>query len=62
MVLLQKSRPCLTWIASPDKKVEESRKLGVVDSGKFVHSGRLRAPAVHGVSSISMFYEIVGSK
>ena len=41
----------LTWIASPDKKVEESRKLCVVESGKFVHSGRLRAPAVHGVSS-----------
>ena len=43
----------LTWIASPDKKLK-SRKLGIVDSGKFVHSGRLRAPAVHGVSSISV--------
>ena len=30
----------LTWIASVDKKVEESRKLGVVDSGKFAYSGR----------------------
>ena len=30
----------LTWIASVDKKVEESRKLGVVVSGKFVYSGR----------------------
>ena len=25
----------LTWIASVDKKVEESRRLGVVVSGKF---------------------------
>ena len=30
----------LTWIASVDKKVEESRKLGVVVSGKFAYSGR----------------------
>ena len=43
----------MTWIASSDKKVEESRNLGIVDSGKFVHSGRLRAPAVHGVSRSS---------
>ena len=30
----------LTWIASADEKVEESRKLGLVDSGKFVYSSR----------------------
>ena len=41
----------LMWIASVDKKVEESRKFDIVYSCKFVHSGRLRAPAVHGVSS-----------
>ena len=41
----------LTWIASGDTKVDESRKLGVVVSGKFGYSGRLRAPAMHGVSS-----------
>ena len=42
----------LTWIASGGTKVDESRKLGVVVSGKFGYSGRLRAPAMHGVSSI----------
>ena len=41
----------LTWIASGGTKVDESRKLGVVVSGKFGYSGRLRAPAMHGVSS-----------
>ena len=30
----------LMWIASVDKKVAESRKLGVVVSGKFAYSGR----------------------
>ena len=44
----------LTWIASPDKKVEECRTLCVVDSGKFVHSGRLRAPAVYLVYSYTL--------
>ena len=43
----------LTWIASGGTKVDESRKLGVVVSGKFGYSGRLRAPAMHGVSSIN---------
>ena len=43
----------LTWIASGGTKVDESRKLGVVVSGKFGYSGRLRAPAMHGVSSYS---------
>ena len=41
----------LTWIASGGTKVDESRKLGVVVSGKFGYSGRLRAPAMHGVQS-----------
>ena len=41
----------LTWIASGGTKVDESRKLGVVVSGKFGYSGRLRAPAMYGVSS-----------
>ena len=41
----------LTWIASGDTKVDGSRKLGVVVRCKFAYSGRLRAPAVHGVSS-----------
>ena len=30
----------LTWIALGDTKVDESRKLGVVVSGKFAYSGR----------------------
>ena len=30
----------LTWIASGGKKVDESRKLGVVVRGKFAYSGR----------------------
>ena len=34
----------LMWIASVDKKVEESRKLGVVVSGKFAYSGRFAPP------------------
>ena len=38
----------LTWIAPGDTKVDESRKLGVVVSGKFA---AIRAPAMHGVSS-----------
>ena len=44
----------LTWIASGDTKVDESRILGVVVSGKFAYSGRLRAPAMHGVSSLKI--------
>ena len=46
----------LTWIASGGTKVDESRKLGVVVSGKFGYSGRLRAPAMHGVSSYNRNY------
>ena len=38
-----------------DTKVDETRKLGVVVSGKFA---AIRAPAMHGVSSMNMDIEI----
>ena len=52
----------LTWIASGGTKVDESRKLGVVVSGKFGYSGRLRAPAMHGVSSLGGPSEVTANR